>query len=108
MKRVYNEEEAVDWLKCLHRWWSKEWHEHKGLRVLDNSREASLLPGLDDRTRRRVKVASALPGLGFEKAFAAAQHFDSILEMINAPETEWRRIPGIGKILASAISDAIS
>lgn len=107
VKHAFNEEEAVEWIACLHRWWSKPWTKHKGLRTLDRSKQSSLLPSMDAETKLRVKVASQLPGVGFERALAAAQYFPTVEAMINARVEEWAAIPGIGRVIAKAIRQAI-
>lgn len=104
---VYDEAEAAVWLYCLHRWWSKPWHHHKGLRVLDSSRDVSLMPSMDDHTRLKVCVAKQLPGVGFDRAMSAAGHFKSVVDMVVAPTQEWEKVPGIGRVVAKSVVDAV-
>jgi ERCC4-type nuclease len=104
---VYDESEAAAWLACLHRWWSKPWDKHKGLRTLDNSRSITLVPGMDRGVRMRATVAAALPGVGFERAFAAASHFSSVVSMVCASTQEWEQVPGVGKVVAKAVVTAM-
>lgn len=100
--------DCAQWLGCLYRWWQKPWSDHKGLRTFDNSQSVSLLPGLDPQVHQCASVAIKLPGLGFERALAAAYHFEgSILDMVNAPISEWERIPGIGKVIAKTVTTAL-
>lgn len=98
---------CASWLGALAAWWAKPWSEHTGLHQLDCSREPSLLPGFDDETMARVRVAAALPGLGFSRgqsrAAAAALHFPSIAAMMTADERAWQEVPGIGKGLAAKL-----
>lgn len=107
VKVVPDEGTAAQWLACLHRWWSKEWVKHKGLRAFDQSHEISLMPSMDAPMLVRAKVASKLPGLGFERATAAAKHFPSVTAMVNANVTEWMEVPGVGKVVAKAIVEAV-
>jgi ERCC4-type nuclease len=107
VRHVRDENEAATWIGCLYRWWQKPWAKHKGLHVFDRSRELSLLPGLDDDTHFRASVAKELPGLGYERAVAAAKHFTSVTAMINATAEEWAKVPGIGKVVAKAIVEAL-
>jgi ERCC4-type nuclease len=105
--RVHDIREAAQWLGVLYRWWSKAWSKHHGMRTLDNSRDLSLMPGMDADTLQRAKVAAQLPAVGFERALAAAQHFSSVSAMINASPDEWAQVPGIGKVVARAVVEAI-
>lgn len=98
---------AARWLGCLERWWLKPWSKHKGLRTLDNSRSVSLMPGMSPGVLLKTKVASALPGVGFERALAAARHFDTVADMIAADADEWASIDGIGKVVAKAVTRAV-
>lgn len=107
VKRLATENETAQWIACLARWWNKPWDKHRGLHSFDNSREVSLLPGMTGDMHARAKVAAQLPGVGFERAVAAAKHFGSIAEMMNAPKEEWEKIPGIGKVIAGAVTEAI-
>ena len=107
VRHVEDEGTAVAWIACLHRWWSKEWSRHKGLHKFDNSREVSLMPGMTDDVHFRASVASKFPGLGFERAVAAARHFDSVSTMVNATAEDWQRVPGVGKVIAKAIVAAV-
>lgn len=105
--RALNIEEAAAWLGVLWRWWQKPWNKHHGMHTLDRSRDVSLMPGMDSATLQRAKVAAALPGVGFERAVAAARHFPSIAAMMGATEKEWACVPGIGKTVAHAVITTI-
>lgn len=106
-RHVTDVREAAIWLHSLHRWWSKPWDKHRGMRVIDKSREVSLMPGMDEREMQRTRIAAQLPAVGFERAITAARHFPSVREMINAPVEEWTQVDGIGKVIARAIVEAV-
>lgn len=106
-KHVYNAEEAAYWLKTLHRWWSKRWVEHKGLKQFDKSKDLSLLPGMDAQTAQVARTAATLPGIGFDRACAVANHFATIESMVYATVDEWQAVPGVGKVIAQAVHRAI-
>lgn len=106
--RTYDVAEAVQWLGVLHRWWAKPWEKHHGMHTLDKSRDVSLMPGMTRGTLQKAKVAAALPGVGFERAVAAARHFRSVREMVNADAREWCVVPGIGKVVAKAVTVAVA
>lgn len=107
LKHVYDAREAAKWLEVLHRWWSKKWSDHKGLRAFDRSGDLSLMPGMNPDEERLAKVISALPGVGFERACAAAAVIDSIEDLCVTSVEEWESIPGIGKVVAKSIVTAI-
>lgn len=100
---VASEADAAAWLACLYRWWTKPWSAHRGLHTFDNSRNLSLMPGMDDATWMRARIAAQLPGIGFERAVAVAAHFSTVGAMLTATESEWARVPGIGKVIAKAV-----
>lgn len=101
-KRTGSIEEAAQWLGCLYRWWSKPWSKHRGLHTFDNSRNLAM-PEVSPELRIRARVAAQLPGVGYEKAMAAARHFATVSEMVNASADDWQEVPGIGKVLAKSI-----
>lgn len=104
---VAQAKDAAQWIGVLARWWSKPWGKHKGMRTFDRSRDLGLMPTMDTRMYTRARVASALPGLGFERALAAAKHFGSVVEMVNADPVEWEEVPGVGKGVAQAVVKAV-
>lgn len=107
LQHVYDAREAAIWLMCLHRWWSKQWLDHKGLKQFDGSKDGSLLPGLDQATELKARIAQQLPGIGFDRAVSAAIHFDTAVDMVNAEWQEWATIPKIGKVIAKSVWEAL-
>ena len=100
--------ETVQVVSMLHGWWSnKAWDEHTahlGLVKQHKSTDGAVELVKAPLLRR---VAAELPGIGWQKSREVAKHFGSVLEMVLASEREWRRIPGIGKILAERITKEI-
>ena len=107
VKHVDDMKQCAVWLWWLHRWFQKPWSQHKGMRTFDNSKKIVRTPGMSDVVLRRARVASALPGLGFERAVAAAKHFPSIEHMVSATVEEWMEVDGVGKTIAVAVVAAI-
>ena len=105
--RSHDLADAAAWVGVLHRWWSKPWTAHKGMRTIDHSRDVGFLPNIDADTRVRIAVAHALPGVGFERALAAARHFPSVAAMMDATVDEWCRVDGIGKTIAKSIVQTV-
>lgn len=103
--------ETAQWLGVLSRWWDKEWHEHKLVRTFNKANDIPLTPGVPDDVLYRAGVASKLlpgrGGIGYERAIAAAQYFDSVRAMVNADAKVWQQIKGIGKTLAKSVVEAV-
>lgn len=107
-KHVHDEEQAAAWLGCLERWWSKPWDQHKLFHRFNRASAPGLIPELTPYMSARMEVAACLPGIGWEKATAAACSFKSVREMINADISQWQDVPGIGKGIARAVVQHVS
>jgi hypothetical protein len=109
IKHVSTIDQCAQWVGCLYRWWSKPWAKHKSMRTFDksSSMSPSLVPGLSPHTKQMIETAKSYPGLGFERALAAAQYFPSIEVMTNASVSEWENVPGVGRVVAKAVHSAI-
>lgn len=101
---------AAEWLGCCYRWWQKQWTDHKYFHVFHSrpipnpKGERSVVPVLDDITLTCAEFASKLPGLGYTRAVAAARYFNSDpWRMLTATVDDWAQVPGVGKVIASAI-----
>lgn len=110
IKQVPDLGTAAQWLVALHNWWQKPWDKHRAMRKVDNSHERALMPGLDLTTNQRqmLDIATKLPVLGYERAWAACHCFENSLDMINAGVERWMEVPGVGKVIAKAIVEALS
>jgi len=106
-KHVADVSEAALWIGALHRWWSKDWTEHRGMRTFDRSRELGTVGDYTADTMMRARMIAAIPGIGFERGMAAAEYFKSVPDMMSATVTEWALVPGIGKVLGGAIRAAL-
>lgn len=107
IKWCYDYDEAAMWLAVLDRWLDKPWDKHRGLSVFDTSGETAAPPGSDPTEAQIAKTAASLPNIGWDRAWKAAQHFDSVLDMVTAPESEWRTISGIGPVIAKTVNSTI-
>jgi len=54
------------------------------------------------------RLAKELAGVGWVRSDAVAAHFKSARDMVNAGESEWVSIPGIGKKTARAVVEALA
>lgn len=107
-KHVYDEEQAAAWLAVLERWWEKPWTKHRSFHKFNRAGDHGILPDIAPDMLQRMRIAADLPGVGWERALAAAVSFPSVREMVNATESEWCDVPGIGKVIAKQIVRAVS
>lgn len=87
----------------LYNWWQKREHTshlamHKN-RFVDDGASGVLL-GQPSLLRR---FAAELPGVGWKRSKDVAEYFGNIKAMVAADEKEWRKVAGIGKVLAERI-----
>ena len=103
--RTATESAAV--IALLHEWWSKEWDQHKGLKV--NYKAPAKITGrkADDVTQQIQKIASAIDGVGHDRSWKIAEAFESPEDLWMAGEAAWEEIPGIGKGMAKKIVAAL-
>jgi ERCC4-type nuclease len=93
-------EVTAAWLKASWRWWQSDDHaSFHTFHTMTGTGMELVRPGF---TRR---VAAELPGIGWEKSKAVAEHFGSVERMVSATEKDWQEIDGIGAKLAK---DAVS
>jgi len=88
----------------LHSFFQKPMDDHSSLKQFHTERPpqvALVRPGLVKR------VAKELDGVGWTRASAVAEHFSSVYAAISAPESEWRKIPGIGKKTAQRVVQSL-
>lgn len=111
VKCVKDDVEAAWWLGVLARRYARPYKSHKSLQVFDRSRSVSAQP-LDAELRDPVtlmmaEMASHLPAMGYVRAVAAARHFASPMQMFEATEEEWAQVPGVGKVVAREVVQAL-
>ena len=105
VKHTENVRGTADTLLALYQNFQTPADQHQSLNqfYFERPPQVSLVrPGLVKR------VAKELDGIGWTRASAVAEHFDSVQSMINAPESEWKKIPGIGKKIAKSVVLSIS
>lgn len=103
--QVQSDRQAARWLAALYRYWTKPYEEHRFTRTFSAApRFPQVIAGVTATERDRAqRVFDRYPGLGMERALAAAKHFPSVRAMANAGEREWQEVPGIGKVIAAAV-----
>lgn len=113
---VANERDAAAWLGDLYAYWTKPWDEHgfeatfsaapRFPRVMTDKETGKPVPV--DVLERARRVYDRYPDMGRVHSIAAAKHFPSVRAMANATESEWREVPGIGPVIASALFKAFN
>lgn len=88
----------------LFHWWNKDFDKH-GI-VGPYQRPVRLPPKLCNGAMV-FKVSQVLPGIGAKKALIISENFGSVVDMVNATEEDWLRIPDIGKKTAQGIREAL-
>jgi ERCC4-type nuclease len=105
--RVRRTTDRVETARCLadlYGWWAKPFHDHKAhLALHTDAPDVALF----SRPSFARMVAAQLPGVGFKKSQAVVQKFGTVVEMVNAEESEWATIDGIGETLANRIFNAL-
>jgi len=92
------EQETVRLIMSLYHWWEKPYEKHSS-HIRSKQVEAAYL---FKPTFKQI-VASALPGIGTEKAKVVCNHFRTVRQMALADELEWEELPGIGKGIAEKV-----
>jgi ERCC4-type nuclease len=89
-------EEAACAVAAEYEWWRQDWGAHKSLKVFDESFVTLTKPSVVAKT-----IHAMVYGIGWVKAFAAAEMFGTVRRAANANEAEWRAVPGIDKVIAA-------
>lgn len=103
VRRTGSEAETAFVIQDLAGWWEKDWDKHRSHLALHDPPDVELIrkPSLVR------KVAAQLPGVGWKRSSAAAEHFGSVRRMIEADAKEWLTVDGIGKITAARVVKAV-
>lgn len=89
----------------LYGWWQKEWTDHRALHAIHEGDWGAISPLVRPSLLRRF--CAILPGVGLEKSANAARVFGSIESAVRATQVQWEAVPGIGRVLAERIYNAI-
>lgn len=102
-------EDAAQWIGVLARWWAKGRDGHRTFKKFSEVGRVptSALIAMDGPMKLRAEMAACLPGVGFDRAIAAAKYFPSVRDMVNATREEWEEVEGVGKVVAGAVVGAM-
>lgn len=110
-RRTSNPRETVCSIVNLYRWWNdKDWVDHESHQQVyapADAVEGRKFSLLSRKPTVLERVCMQLPGLD-SRARKVAEHFTSLREMALADEKAWRDVPGVGKIGAKRIVEAIN
>ena len=101
LERTAGIETTAALVSSLYSWWQRE--EHHSFNVMHNGADTAAL----SRPTLLRRMAALLPGIGWQRSKDVADHFGSVSRMVNATETEWTEIDGIGKGIAAKVTKAL-
>lgn len=108
--RVPHPRAAVWWLYSTSKWWEAGWDKHKSFRALyshvsgvqdDDPKVDMQELGPFEGERLLRHMAAQLPGIGWERSREVLEVFSTPRQMVTAGVGDWRRVKGIGKLLAA-------
>ena len=101
--------ETALYITWLCSWWQKGWEAHKAHKQYHKGAFRGVKGGAVSLVPPSLlqRVASELPGIGYEKSCRVADYFDSVTSMCLASQEDWTEIEGIGKVLAKKIMEAL-
>lgn len=104
VKRTQSRTETARFLVDLQSWWDKPIDKHKSHLAFHDTRPAA---GLLVPPSLVVKIAAQLPGVGWTRAQAVGQRFETVRDMVNATASEWEDVEGIGSGIARVIVETV-
>lgn len=103
-----NMAETCQIIEYLYKWWSKPWDKHKSHMAMHSMPIAEHASLVSKTPSLKRMIAKELPKIGSDRSEAVDAYFRSVKEMINAEESEWVKIPGIGKVTAKMVVEAVN
>jgi ERCC4-type nuclease len=89
-------------IMALHVWWNRE--DHRSMFVFAEHQGTGAALSRPTFTRR---AAALLPHIGWEKSKAVEEKFGTVSNMVNAPESAWLEIDGVGKKITAEARKAL-
>ena len=104
VRKCRDKREAAHFIKTLCAWWNeKEYEKHRAHLVMYDT--APVAGFIKPSLLRRI--ASQLPGVGYERSKAVADHFGSVKKMMRAKERDWMKVEGVGKGIAKKVVEVL-
>jgi ERCC4-type nuclease len=97
--------DGAAWIKMAFNWFQRT--EHKSAQVVYSGKQLYSDQALLIKPSLARRVAKELPKIGITRSAVVASRFKTVEEMVNASESDWRSIDGIGKDIAKTIYAAI-
>ena len=103
-----NMKSTVMTIKILKNWWSEKWESHHSLHALYKPQPPQVYVPQREHGKILLRyVAAELPGIGWQKAVLVEEKFGTVKRMVEAKESEWLEIEGIGKLTARMVYKAL-
>ncbi len=96
IRRSWNRTDTLYHLAGIFLGWQVAWDKHKGLKSFD---ESGVVVMQEPSVTRLW--AKALPKVGWERSEAVDRRFETPLDLAQANQREWEKIPGVSKIIAA-------
>lgn len=107
IRQTDKKEESAAVVLAIYNWWQKPWDKHESLKAVHSKPQ----PARDMETASGIQLLRAKPnlverfaaqitGFGFGKAEDVAKHFKTVFAAVNATEEEWKKVAGVGEVLA--------
>ena len=103
VRETVSQRDTARLVLSLYHWWNRDWEDHKSHMALHKNRfrdDSAIFPTKPSLLRR---VAAELVGIGWKRSKDVERHFNSVWEMANAEEEEWREVKGVGKGIAEKV-----
>lgn len=113
-ERCGSKKEAAAIIYTLYEKLQRPWASHKLFHTFNRASAERqdiiiLRPELPENIVRCARVAKELsPSIGYERSVEIAKFFHgNVRQMINATVDQWRQVPGIGKVIARSVVEAL-
>lgn len=97
--RAGSEDETARIVYALYQWWQDVDSHRSHLALNRAGRDVALFT----KPTFARRVASELPGIGYDRSGMLSGAFPTVRQMVGATEKDWVKLPGIGKTLAKQI-----
>lgn len=112
VRQTVNRAETAAFIGCLYHWWSKPYDRHRSHLALHKQHKFPVKTNQPAGTflvkpSLLRRIASELPGIGWTRSGAVAQHFQTVERMMEATVQEWMEVDGVGKTVAQSVYESL-